>query len=81
MEFKHMEIKDFKKKYNIDVLEGYKYKESFYDFLLNTIDNCDNISYFSASFEEEDVLHDINEENPNLNLELIEIENVYIALY
>lgn len=82
-EFRNMNNEEFKNKYEVDLLENGN-KTDFYDFLLNTLDNQDNINYFSASFNKEDVLQDIENEKDvvmKLNLELIKVEDVYIALY
>ena len=82
-EFRNMNNEEFKNKYGVDLLENGN-KTDFYDFLLNTLDNQDNINYFSASFNKEDVLQDIENEKDvvmKLNLELIKVEDVYIALY
>lgn len=82
-EFKNMNNEEFKNKYGVDLLENGN-KIDFYDFLLNTLDNQDNIDYFSASFNKEDILQDIENEKDvamKLNLELIKVKDVYIALY
>lgn len=81
MEFKHMEIKDFNNKYGVDLKEQWTDNGEFYDSLLKTIDNENHVSYFSASFCATDVIEDIFDYENEFNFELIEIENVYIAIY
>lgn len=81
MEFKHMEIKEFNNKYGFNLKEQWNDNGEFYDNLLKTIDNQNNTSYFSASFCDTDVIEDVFDYQDKFNFNLIEIENVYIALY
>ena len=81
MQFKHMEIKDLNNKYNLDLAEEQNDNGDFYEELLKKIDESNQVGYFSASFEEKDVVEDIEEEQPKLNLALVEIDGVYLALY
>lgn len=81
MKFEHMEIREFNNKYGFNLKEEWNDNGNFYDCLLNAIDDSEYVSFFSSSFDEEDVLNDIIQEEPKLSLQLIEIENVYIALY
>lgn len=81
MKFKHMEIKEFNNKYGVELKEDWDDNGDFYENLLKTIDNSKKLSYFSASFCNTDVIEDIFDYQCKFNFELIEIENVYIALY
>ena len=81
MKFKHMEIKELNNRYGLNLIEQQNDNGDFYGMLLEKIDNSDKVSYFSASFDEKDVVEDVENEKPNLSLELIEINSVYIALY
>ena len=81
MKFEHMEIKEFNNKYGFNLKEQWNDNGEFYDNLLKTIDNKNDISYFSASFCDTDVIEDIFDYQDRFNFNLIEIENVYIALY
>lgn len=79
--FKIIEKNKFIKKYNLNVKGS---ACDFFQSLLSAIDDSDRISYFSASLCPEDVLADIQEEAEvasKLNIDCIEVDGVYIAIY
>lgn len=79
--FEHMEIKDFNKRFNTNIKEEQEDWGEFYDTLLSTLDNRDDVGYFSASGNAHDVIDDIENESPSLNLVLVEVDDVYLAIY
>ena len=81
MEFKLMSIREFNEKYGLSINEEQDDNADFYECLLHEINNSDKVSYFSASFDHRDVIYDIEDEQPKLNLDLIQVDNVYLAVY
>lgn len=81
MKFKHMELNEFNKTYKLNFEDIYLYDGDFFDALLETIEESDNINYFTASFCSNDVLREIEEYLNDFEFTLIEINGIYIALY
>lgn len=81
MKFKHMGLNEFNKTYKLNFEDIYLYDGDFFDALLETIEESDNINYFTASFCSNDVLREIEEYLNDFEFILIEINGIYIALY
>lgn len=81
MKFKHMELNEFNKTYKLNFEDIYLYDGDFFDALLETMEESNNINYFTASFCSSDVLREIEEYLNDFEFILIEVNGIYIALY
>lgn len=80
LNFEHVEIKDFNRKYGLNIPIEWEDNGDFYENLLQVIEDS-SIRLFSASFDRKDVVEDILDCNGKFNFTLLEIENIYIAIY
>lgn len=79
--FENVSIKEFNERFNCHLKESWHDNGDFYEELNHQLEDSKTVAHFFTSMDKKDVIEDIIAiNNLSLELNLIEVENVYVAL-